>query len=118
MSDIQHRLVQILRKLVQNENIGRFARLDQSGSVDAVKELTFEISSKCDDLIGNSRAATEYSSPFRSSYSKGGKYTYRDDTSMNYASTADRSVILDEREGRMQACEEAIKYREQLLSAN
>ena len=102
LEEISYRLTQILRKFLNpGENIEKYKK----PTVENIKEMIFEISSKCDEQnmrfkqLENQRSHSNdsTSTPLRVNrfFAGGG-----DDVS-NYASTTDISLILDEREKRL-----------------
>ena len=170
LEETSYRLICVLRKLLHaNESVDRFTNVKKP-TTDSIKEIIFEISSKCDEMqmhlrppnrnsylmssnhfgdVSNieahssqNRAASQDSaenqrsqlgrdeSPIASQrypgtqnplYSRprspfGDKGGVHDGALSNYASTADVTLILDEREKRLQTKEELFKCKEELLA--
>ena len=170
LEETSYRLICILRKLLNsNESVERFTSM-RKPTTDSIKEIIFEISSKCDELqmqlrsqnrnsylMGSNhfgdvsnidphgsqqRASSQDSaenqrsqlgrneSPIASQrypgtqnplYSRprspfGDKGGVHDGALSNYASTADVTLILDEREKRLQTKEELFQCKEELLA--
>ena len=116
LEEISYRLQQILKKFLRaGESFEKFKK----PTIENIKELIFEVASKFDEqqmkmkqMVAQERALSQDSSHGPITPDRSTRFFGAQDNVSNYASTTDISLILDEREKRLQTKEELIKVKE------